>query len=101
MTITVAWFAAPARIELIPLLLFSMTAVLLYSQELALLLAASVALLTQLTLGHEMSDLVTVLACVSVPVLLLAKGPQSNEADVRRVLDSGCDGVSPWWASAS
>ncbi len=73
LTITLAWYAAPARIELIPLLLFSMTATLLYSQELAFLLAASVALLTQLTLGREMPDLVTVLACVSVPVLLLRR----------------------------
>ena len=36
-------------------------------------LAAAVALLTQLTLGHELSDLVTVLACISVPVLLLRR----------------------------
>ncbi len=72
-TIAVAWFAAPSRLELIPLLLFSMTAVLLYSQELALLLAASVALVTQLTLGHELTDLVTVLACISVPVLLVRR----------------------------
>ena len=72
-TITVAWFAAPSRLELIPLTLFSMTAVLLYSQELALLLAASVALVTQLTLGLGLTDLVTVLACISVPVLLVRR----------------------------
>jgi putative nucleotidyltransferase with HDIG domain len=70
-TIAVSWFAAPSRFELIPLLLFSMTVVILYRQELALLLSAAVALLIVLSLGHDLMDLVTLLASTSTAVLLL------------------------------
>lgn len=70
-TISISWFAAPSRFELIPLLLFSMTVVILYKQELALLLSASVALVTVLSLGFGLMDLVTVLASMATAVLLL------------------------------
>ena len=70
-TIAFSWLAAPYRFELIPLVLFSMTAVILYKQELALLLSAVVALLIVLSLGHGLMDLVTLLASMSTAVLLL------------------------------
>ena len=71
LTVTVSWFAAPSRFELIPLLLFSMTMVILYKQELALLLSTSVALVTVLSLGYGVMELVTVLASMATAVLLL------------------------------
>ncbi len=70
-TIGVSYYAAPSRSELVPLLLFSMTVVILYRQELALLLSVSVALVTIQSLDYNLVDLVTALAGMSTTVLLL------------------------------
>ncbi|MCA9171778.1 MAG: hypothetical protein KDB23_29120, partial [Planctomycetales bacterium] len=70
-TVTAAYFAAPARFELIPLLIFSMVVVILYQQELALLLSACMAFLITLTLDFSLVELVTILASMSTTVLLL------------------------------
>ena len=70
-TISVGYFAAPSRFELIPLLLFSMTVVILYQQELAILLSAAMALLATLSLDYNIVELVTLLASMSTTVMLL------------------------------
>ncbi|MCP4190901.1 MAG: HDIG domain-containing protein [Planctomycetaceae bacterium] len=70
-TVSISWFAAPSRFELIPLLLFSMTVVILYQQELALLLSASVAVVCVLSLGYGLMDLVMILASMATAILLL------------------------------
>lgn len=70
-TVCVSWHAAPSRFELIPLMLFAMTAVIIHKQELALLLCSSVALLTVLSRGYGVTDLVILLACMSTAVLLI------------------------------
>jgi putative nucleotidyltransferase with HDIG domain len=70
-TIGVAYHVAGARFESIPLLLFAMTVVILYRQELALLLSASVALVTVLSLDQGIVQFVTLLAGMSTTVLLL------------------------------
>lgn len=70
-TIAAAYHSASARFEAIPLLLFSMTVVILFRQELALLLSASVALVTVLSLDQGLVAFVTLLAGMSTTVLLL------------------------------
>ncbi len=69
--VIVSRFAAPTRFELIPLLLFSMTAVILYQQELALLLSAVTAFLVVLSLDLGIAELVTILAGMCTTILLL------------------------------
>lgn len=70
-SVCLSWVAAPARIELVPLLLFAMIVVIVFGQELALLLSASVALVTIISLGYGVSELVTVIASMSTTILLL------------------------------
>jgi putative nucleotidyltransferase with HDIG domain len=70
-TIAASWFAAESRFELIPLLLFSMTIVIVHKQELALLLSASVAMATVISRGYSLAELVTVIASMSTAILLL------------------------------
>ena len=69
--VCLSWVAAPARIELVPLLLFAMIVVIVFGQELALLLSASVALVTIISLGYGVAELVTVIASMSTTILLL------------------------------
>ena len=70
-TIAISWYAAPSRFELIPLLLFSMTVVIVHQQEMALLLCAAVALVVTLSRGYGVDQLVTSLASMLTAVLLL------------------------------
>ena len=70
-TVCVSWYAAPSRFELIPLMLFAMTVVIVHKQELALLLCSAVALLTVLSRGYGVTELVISLACMSTSVLLI------------------------------
>ncbi|MEZ6115246.1 MAG: HDIG domain-containing protein [Pirellulaceae bacterium] len=72
-TVTVAatWFSLKTRFELVPLLLFAMTAVIVYQQEIALLLSASVALVAVLSGGLGILELVTLSAAMSVVVLMI------------------------------
>lgn len=69
--VCISWLAAPTRFELIPLLLFAMTIVIVHGQELALLLSAAVALVTIMSLGYGVAELVTVIASMSTTILLL------------------------------
>jgi putative nucleotidyltransferase with HDIG domain len=70
-TISVCFYAAPSRSELIPLILFSMTAAIVYKQELALLLSWAMALLATLTLHYDLAEFVTALAAMVATTMLL------------------------------
>jgi putative nucleotidyltransferase with HDIG domain len=69
--ILVSRFTVPSRSELIPLLLFSMTAVTLYQQELALLLSTVVAFTVVLSFDLGIPQLVTIVAGMATTILLL------------------------------
>ena len=71
LTVGVSYFAASSRFELIPLLLFSMTAVIFYRQELALLLSTAVALLTVLSLRFGLPEFVTLFSGMATTILAL------------------------------
>ncbi len=57
--------------DLIPLLLLAMTSVIAYHQEMALLLSASVTLIVTISLGHDMSQALVLMATISGSVLVL------------------------------
>jgi len=57
--------------DLIPLLLLAMTAAIAYDQEMALLLAASVALINSISIGHDISQALVLIATVAGTVLVL------------------------------
>lgn len=57
--------------EMVPLLLFSMTMVIAYQQELAILLSATMALVTVLVLGRGLTDFVVLLGAMAVGILML------------------------------
>ncbi len=59
--------------ELIPLLLFGMTAAIAYEKELALLLAASVALIVAFSLEQGLGEFVILVSSVASAVLLLRR----------------------------
>ncbi len=59
------------QLELVPLLLFGMTAAIAYQQEIAFLLTAAVSLVVVLSLGQGMDDFVTWTATLAVAILLL------------------------------
>jgi putative nucleotidyltransferase with HDIG domain len=59
--------------ELIPLLLFGMTAAIAYEKELALLLAASVALIVAFSLEQGLGEFVILVSSVATAVLLLRR----------------------------
>lgn len=70
-TVIVSYHAAPNGFELIPLLLFSMTAAILYKQELALLFSACVVVLTDISLGFGLPVLVTHMSGMTAALLAL------------------------------
>ena len=69
--ITSTWVAWYWRAELIPMVLFAMTAAITYKQELALLLSAAISLLLVVTLGYGISELLVVTATLVTVTLLL------------------------------
>lgn len=74
-TIAAAWIAAHDqwRAESIPLLLFGLTAAIVYQRELAILLSAAVALLVTLALGQGLAQFVIHLATLATAVLALGR----------------------------
>jgi hypothetical protein len=61
------------RAELIPLLLFGMTVVIAYHQELALLLSAAMALVVVIGLGQSLADYVTLLSASATAIFLMGR----------------------------
>jgi len=57
--------------DLIPLLLLAMTAAIAYDQEMALLLASSVALINSVSIGHDISQALVLMATISGTILVL------------------------------
>ena len=57
--------------ELIPMVMFAMTATIVYKQDVALLLCAALSLVTALAFGHGMAEFVVLTATLSTTVLLL------------------------------
>ena len=57
--------------ELVPMVLFAMTATIVYRQDVALMLCASLSLLSVLAFGQGMSEFVVLTATLSATVLLL------------------------------
>jgi len=74
-TVTLCWFASADqwRAEIIPLLLFGMTAAIAYEKELALLLAASASLIMAFSLEQGLGEFVILVSSVAAAVLLLQR----------------------------
>ncbi len=74
-TIAFAWWMSidQWRAELVPLLLFAMTAAIAYRQEVALLLSAAVCVAFTLSSGFGLAEFTTLLAPMAVAVLLLGR----------------------------
>jgi cyclic-di-AMP phosphodiesterase PgpH len=69
------WAAAGDRFrgEIIPLLIFGMTAAIAYEKELALLLSASVALVVAFSLHHGLAQFVILVSSVAAAIVLLRR----------------------------
>jgi putative nucleotidyltransferase with HDIG domain len=74
-TVTLGWlFSADKwRAELIPLMLFGMTAAIAYEKELALLLAAAVALILAFSLDQGLAEFVILVSSVAAAILFLRR----------------------------
>jgi len=74
-TVALAWVASADqwRAEIIPLLLFGMTAAIAYEKELALLLSASVALIVAFSLQQGLGEFVILVSSVAAAILLLRR----------------------------
>ncbi len=74
-TVGLAWLAAADqwRAEIIPLLLFGMTAAIAYEKELALLVASSVALVIAFSLQQGLGEFVILVSSVAAAILLLRR----------------------------
>jgi membrane-associated HD superfamily phosphohydrolase len=74
-TVALAWLAAADqwRAEIIPLLIFGMTAAIAYEKELALLLAASVSLVIAFSLQQGLAEFVILVSSVAAAILLLRR----------------------------
>ena len=73
-TVALCWIAAdPWHAELIPLLLFGMTAAIAYEKELALLLAACVALMVAFTRAQGLAEFVILVSSIAAAILLLRR----------------------------
>jgi putative nucleotidyltransferase with HDIG domain len=74
-TVTLAWIASADqwRAEIVPLLLFGMTAAIAYEKELALLLAASAALIIAFSLEQGLAEFVILMSSVAAAILLLRR----------------------------
>jgi putative nucleotidyltransferase with HDIG domain len=74
-TVTICWLVAadPWHAEIIPLLLFGMTAAIAYEKELALLLAACVALIVAFARGQGLPEFVILVSSVAAAILMLRR----------------------------
>ena len=74
-TVALAWIASADqwRAEIIPLLIFGMTAAIAYEKELALLLSASVALIIAFSLQQGLAEFVILVSSVAAAILLLRR----------------------------
>lgn len=74
-TVALSWAGSKDewRAELIPLLLFAMTAAIAYEKELALLLAASVALIIAFSLQQGLAEFVILMSSAAAAILLLRR----------------------------
>ncbi len=74
-TVAACWMASGDRFraEVIPLLIFGMTAAIAYEKELALLLSASVALIIAFALHHGLAEFVILVSAVAAAILLLRR----------------------------
>lgn len=74
-TVAMGWFFAADqwRAELIPLMLFGMTAAIAYEKELALLLAAAVALIVSFSLDQGLAEFVILVSSVAAAILFLRR----------------------------
>lgn len=75
LTVALCWLAAAPQwqAELIPLLLFGMTAAIAYEKELALLLAASVSLIMAFSLEQGLGEFVILVSSVAAAVMLMRR----------------------------
>jgi putative nucleotidyltransferase with HDIG domain len=73
--VTLGWIfsADNFRAEIIPLLLFGMTAAIAYEKELALLLSASIALILSFALDQGLAQFVILVSSVAAAILLLRR----------------------------
>lgn len=74
-TVALCWAASKDqwRAEIIPLMLFGMTAAIAYEKELALLLAASVSLIVAFSLDQGLAEFVILVSSVAAAILLLQR----------------------------
>jgi putative nucleotidyltransferase with HDIG domain len=74
-TVALCWAASKDqwRAEIIPLMLFGMTAAIAYEKELALLLAASVSLIVAFSLDQGLAEFVILVSSVAAAILLLRR----------------------------
>ncbi len=74
-TVIACWFGAfdQWRVEIIPLLLFGMTAAIAYEKELALLLSAAVALVVAFSLEQGLAEFVILVSSVAATVLMFRR----------------------------
>jgi putative nucleotidyltransferase with HDIG domain len=74
-TVCMCWMASGDRFraEIIPLMLFGMTAAIAYEKELALLLSASVALIIAFALQHGLAEFVILVSGIAAAILLLRR----------------------------
>jgi putative nucleotidyltransferase with HDIG domain len=74
-TVGLAWVASENqwRAEIIPILLFAMTAAIAYEKELALLLAASVAVIVSFSLQQGLAEFVILVSGAATAILLLRR----------------------------
>jgi putative nucleotidyltransferase with HDIG domain len=74
-TIGLAWMASADqwRAEIIPILLFAMTAAIAYEKELALLLAATIAMIVAFSLRQGLAEFVILMSGAAAGILLLRR----------------------------
>ena len=74
-TVALCWMASKDewRAEIIPLMLFGMTAAIAYEKELALLLAASVSLIVSFALDQGLAEFVILVSSVAAAILFLQR----------------------------
>lgn len=74
-TVALCWAASKDqwRAEIIPLMLFGMTAAIAYEKELALLLAASVSLIVSFALDQGLAEFVILVSSIAAAILFLRR----------------------------
>jgi len=74
-TVTASMITAndPWRSEMIPLMMFGTTVVIVYRRELALLLSAAVALVVAVSTGQSLAEFIILVSAISASILLLGR----------------------------